>query len=170
MPVPDPVPLPTVSVTHDCVVDAVQSHPACVVTVNVPVVPPPGIVTSDGVTENEQDGLGSETTNDCPAIVNVADRAAVVVFAAAVKLIEPEPDRPVPFEMVTHDAPLVALQVQPTPVVMATLLVPPLAFIARPIGEIVKEQGAGACVTVNMLVPTVIVPVRLSVPVFAVTE
>jgi len=127
-------------------------------------------VTSDGVTENEQDGLGSDTTNDWPAIVSVADRALVVVLAVAVKLIEPEPDRPVPLEIVTHGAPLVALQVQPTPVVMATLLVPPLAFMARPIGEIVKEHGAAACVTVNTLVPTVIVPVRESVPVFAVME
>jgi hypothetical protein len=72
--------------------------------------------------------------------------------------------------MVTHAAPLVALQLQPTPVVMETLLVPPLAFIASPIGEMVKEHGAAACVMVNMLVPTVIVPVRVSVPVFAVTE
>lgn len=63
MPVPDPVPLDVVSVTHDCVVDDVHSQPACVVTVKVPVVvPPAGMVTRDGVTENVQDALGSVTT------------------------------------------------------------------------------------------------------------
>lgn len=164
------MPLPVVSVTHDVVVDDVHSHPACVVTVNVPVVPPAGIVTSAGVTENVQDGLGSDTTNVWPAIVSVADRALVVVFAAAVKLILPEPDRPVPLEIVTHAAPLVALQLHPTPVVILTLLLPPPAAIARPIGEIVKVHGGAACVTVNTLVPMVIEPVRASVPVFAVME
>jgi hypothetical protein len=171
VPVPDPVPLPVVSVTQEAFVEDAHSHPACVVTVKVPVVvPPAGIVTSDGVTENVQDVLGSVTTKLWPAIVRVADRRLVVVFAAAVKLILPEPDRPVPLEIVTHAAPLVALQLQPTPVVMLTLLVPPPAASARPIGEIVKVHGAAACVTVNTLVPIVTVPVRASVPVFAVTE
>lgn len=94
----------------------------------------------------------------------------MVVFAAAVKLMLPEPDRPVPLEIVTHAPPLVALQLHPTPVVILTLLVPPPAAIASPIGEIVKVHGAAACVIVNTLVPTVIVPVRASVPVFAVIE
>jgi hypothetical protein len=170
VPVPEPVPLPVVNVTHDAVVDDVHSHPACVVTVNVPVVPPAGIVTRDGVIENEHDELGSVTTNVWPAIVSVAERALVVVLAAAVKLMLPEPDRPVPLEIVTHAAPLVALQEHPTPVVILTLLVPPPAAIARPIGEIVKAHAAPACVIINELVPIVIVPVRESVPVFAVTE
>jgi hypothetical protein len=168
--VPEPVPLPVVSVTHDCVVDDVHAHPACVVTVNVPVVPPAGMVTRDGVTEKVQDELGSVTVNVWPAIVSVAERALVVVLAAAVKLMLPEPDRPVPLEIVTHAAPLVALHVQPTPVVILTLLLPPPAAIASPIDEIVKVHGAAACVIVNMLVPMVIVPVRASVPVFAVIE
>ena len=169
MPVPDPVPL-AVSVTHEAVVEDVHAHPDCVVTVNVPVVPPPGIVTRDGVTVNVQDGLGSVTTNVWPAIVNVADRALVVVFAAAVKLTEPEPLRPVPLEMVTHAAPLVALQLHPTPVVTLTPLLPPPAAIARLAGEIVKVHGAAACEIVNTLVPIVTEPVRANVPVFAVTE
>jgi hypothetical protein len=169
VPVPDPVP-PAVSVTHAAFVDAVHAHPVCVVTVKVPVVPPPGIVTRAGVTENEQDGLGSVTTNDWPAIVSVADRGPVVVLAAAVKLTEPEPDRPVPLEMVTHAPPLVALQLQPRPVVTLTLLLPPPAAMASPAGEIVKLHGAAACVMVTVALPIVTVPVRASVPVFAVTE
>jgi hypothetical protein len=128
------------------------------------------MVTRDGVTENVHDALGSETTKVWPAIVSVADRSVAVVFAAAVKLILPEPDRPVPLEIVTHAAPLVALHVHPTPVVILTLLLPPPAAIASPIGEIVKVHGAAACVIVNTLVPMVIVPVRASVPVFAVIE
>jgi hypothetical protein len=169
VPVPDPVP-PAVSVTHEAFVDAVHTQPDCVVTVNVPVVPPAGIVTRAGVTENVQDALGSVTTNVWPAIVSVADRALVVVFAAAVKLTVPEPERPVPLEMVTHAAPLVALQLHPTPVVTLTLLLPPPAAIARLVGEIVKVHAAAACMTVNMLVPIVTVPLRASVPVFAATE
>ena len=149
----------------------VHAHPACVVTVKVPVVvPPAGIVTRDGVTENVHDALGSVTTKVWPAIVSVAERALVVVFAAAVKVMLPEPDRPVPLEIVTHVAPLVALQLHPTPVVTLTLLLPPLAAIASPSGEIVKLHGAAACEIVNTLVPIVTVPVRVNVPVFAVTE
>ena len=169
LPVPDPVP-DAVRVIHPTVVDDVHAHPDCVVTVIVPVVPPPGTVTRDGLTENVQDELGSVTTNVCPAIVSVADRAVVVVFAAAVKLTVPEPVRPVPFEMVTHAAPLVAVQLHPTPAVTLTLLLPPLALIARPAGEIIKVQGGAACVIVKEPVPIDIVPVRASVPVFAVTE
>jgi hypothetical protein len=94
----------------------------------------------------------------------------VVVFEAAVKVMLPEPVRPVPLEIVTHAAPLVALQLHPRPVVTLTLLVPPPAAIASPADEIVKVQAAAACVTVKTLVPIVIVPVRDRVPVFAVTE
>jgi hypothetical protein len=133
-------------------------------------VPPPGIVTRDGVTANVQIALGSVTTKLWPAIVNVAERAVVVVFAAAVKLTVPDPDRPVPLDIVTHGAPLVALQLHPTPVVTLTLPLPPPAAIARPVGEIVKVHGAAACVIANTLVPIVTVPVRASVLVFAVTE
>jgi hypothetical protein len=128
------------------------------------------MVTSAGVTENVHNALGSVTTNDWPAMVSVAERPLVVVFAAAVKLMLAEPDRPVPLEMVTHAAPLVALQLHPTPVVILTLLVPPPAAIASPIGEIVNVHGAAAWVIVNTTVPIVIVPVRVSVPVFAVIE
>lgn len=122
------------------------------------------------MTENVHDALGSVTTKLWPAIVSVADRALVVVFAAAVKVMLPEPDLPVPLEIVTQAAPLVALQVHPTPVVTLTLLLPPPAAIASPIGEIVKVHGAAACEIVNTLVPIDTVPVRVSVPVFAVME
>ena len=57
---PDPVPLDVVSVSHAALLDDVHAHPACVVTVKVPVVvPPAGIVTRAGVTEKVQDALVS---------------------------------------------------------------------------------------------------------------
>ena len=92
------------------------------------------------------------------------------MFAAAVKPTVPEPLRPVPLEMVTHDAPLVAVQLHPSPVVTLTLLVPPMADITRVGGQIVKLQGTPACVIENELVPTLMLPVRASVPVFAASE
>ena len=88
----------------------------------------------------------------------------------AVKLTLPEPMRPVPLEMVTQDAPLVAVQLHPLPVLTATLLGPPLTGRATLAGEIVKVQGGAACVMVNTRVPTVIDPVRAPPPVLAATE
>jgi len=91
-------------------------------------------------------------------------------LAAAVKLTLPAPVRPVPLEMVTHEAPLVALHEHPEPVETLTRLVPPEADIARLVGEIVYEHGAAACVIEKILVPMVTVPVREKDPVFAATE
>ena len=159
-----------VTAIHEPVVDDVQAHPDCVVTVNVPVAPVPGIETMSGLTENVHDALGSVTTKVLPAIVSVADLAAAVVFAPAVKLTLPAPMRPVPLEMVTHDAPLVAVQAHPAPVVTETMLLPPLTDSAMLVGEIVYEQGAAACVMVKMLLPMVSVPVRETDPGFAANE
>jgi hypothetical protein len=161
---------PDVSVIHEAAVDVVHAQPACVVTVNVPVAAVLGIARRTGLTENVHDGFGSVTTKVWPATVSVADLGAVVVFAAAVKLMLPEPRRPVPLEMVTHEAPLVAFHAHPVPVATETRLLPPPADIARLVGEIVYEHGAAACVIVNKPVPTAIVPVRPSVPVLAATE
>ena len=57
VPVHDPVPDPC-TVTHDAVVDVVQSHDGCVVMV-ITVAPPVGGATaSEGVTANVHDALG----------------------------------------------------------------------------------------------------------------
>lgn len=130
MALPDPVPDPPDSVIHRAFDEIVQAHVDVVVTVIVPV-PPPGVaVTSKGLTEKEHDGLGSVTTKLTPAIVSVAVRDPDVVLDAAVNPTLPEPVRFVPFEIVTHEAPLVALHVHPAPVVTATVPVPPAAPIA----------------------------------------
>ena len=118
---------------------------------------------------NEHDGLGSVTTNVRPAIVSVADRADVVVLTAAVNPTLPEPVPLAPVKIVTHDAPLVAVQLQPAPAVTITVPLPPVADSDWLAGEIVNEHGAADWVTVNVLPPIVSVPVRGVVPVFAAT-
>jgi hypothetical protein len=101
--------------------------------------------------------------------VSVADLAAVVVFDAAANPTVPPPV-PVPApEIVSHDAPLVAVQLHPAAVVTTTRPLPPLADSDWLIGEIVNEHGAAAWVTVNVLPATVSVPVRGVAAVFAVT-
>jgi hypothetical protein len=62
-----------------------------------------------------------------PAIVNVAVLDWVVELEAAVMPTLPDPVRAVPFEIVTHVEPLVALQPQLAIVVTFTVTVPPAA-------------------------------------------
>ena len=71
--------------------------------------------------------------------------------------------------MVIHASLLVAVHAQPVAAVTATVPVPAAAVTFDDAGEIVGVQGAAAWVTVNVLPPTVSVPVR-DVPVaFAAT-
>jgi hypothetical protein len=166
--VPDPLPDP-VTVIHEAVVDDVQAHPACVVIVMVPVPPAADSVIRIGLAENVHDAPGSLTTKLRPAIVRVADRAVVPEFACAVNETVPEPVPLEPPEIVTHDAPLTAVQVHSGVVVTVTVPLPPVAGSDAPPGSIVNEQAAAACVTVNVLPPAVTVPVRDVVRVFAAT-
>lgn len=168
MAVPDPVVDP-VSVIHEAVVDEAQAHVNCVVTVIVPVPPLAGTVTMSGVTENAHDALGSVTAKPFPAIDSMAVLESVVVLDAAVNPTLPEPVPLAPLEIVTHDAPLVAVQLHPEVVVTVTVALPPVADSDWLVGEIVYEQGAAAWVTVNVLLPTVNVAVRETVAVFAAT-
>jgi hypothetical protein len=140
-----------------------------VVTVIVPVPPAAGAMTRSGVTVNVHETLGSVTTNALPAIVSVAERAVDDPLAAPVNPTLPEPVPVAPLVIVTHDAPLVAVQVHPADVVTITVPLPPLAENDWLVGEIVNEHGAAAWVTVNVLPPTVSVPVRGAAPVLAAT-
>jgi hypothetical protein len=99
----------------------------------------------------------------------VADRAIAVVLTAAVNLTLPEPVPLAPVRIVTHDALLVAVQLQPAPAVTITVPLPPEAERDWPVGEIVNEHPGAAWVTVNVLPPIVSVPVRGVVPRFAAT-
>ena len=151
------------------VVDDVQAQDDDVVTVIVPVPPAAGAMRMTGLTENVQETLGSVTTNVLPPIVSVAERAVDVVLAAPVNPTLPDPVALAPLVIVTHDAPLVAVQAHPADVVTITVPLPPPAESDWLAGEIVNEHGAAACVTVNVLPPTVSVPVRDVAVVFAAT-
>jgi hypothetical protein len=163
------VPLVVATVTHDADEETVHAHVEPVVTVIVPLPPLGAAVTSSGDTENEHVGLGSNTTKLLPATVSVAVRADPEVLAAAVKLTKPVPVRLVPFEIVTHVAPLDALHVHPALVVTVMLPVPPDARSARLAGEIANEQVRAAWLTVKVLPATVTVPVRATEVLLAAT-
>jgi hypothetical protein len=120
--VPDPA-----TVIQDAELDTVHAHPAPVVTAIVPVPPEALSVSEAGLTENVQAVPDCVTVNVCPAIVRVAEREAVVVFAATVKPTLPGPLPVAPLVMVTHEAPLVAFQEQPAAAVTDTEPVAPAA-------------------------------------------
>ncbi len=165
---PDPVADPA-TVIHEAVVDEPQPHVNCVVTAIVPVPPPTGTVTSSGVTENVHDALGSVMANAFPAMVRKAVLPSVVALGAAVNPTLPEPVPAAPPAIVTHDAPLVAVQLHPELVVTLTVPLPPAADSDRLAGEIVYAQAVAAWLTVNVLPPAVTVPVRETVLGFAAT-
>jgi hypothetical protein len=138
---PDPVRDPP-NVIQDVPDEVVQAHVDCVVTVIVPVAPLGGTVTVSGETENVHDAAASLTTKLLPAIVSVADRDCVVGLDAAVNPTLPEPLPVAPLVIVTHEAPLAALQLHPAIAVTVTVPLPPLAASEVLVGEIVNAQGA----------------------------
>jgi hypothetical protein len=147
--------------------DTVHEHPAVVVTEIVPFPPAAGKFSDNGLTVKTQ-GAGCVIVNAFPPIVSVALRAAVVEFAAAVNPTLPLPLPEAPLEIVTQEAPLVAVQAQPAVVVTDTVPVSPAAATDWLVGEMVYEQlTAPACVTVKVSPPMVSVPTRLVVRVFA---
>ena len=156
-------------VAHVWFEDTVHEQFDAVVTVSVPVAPVGAAVISDGVTVNAQVALGSVMVKDCPAIVSVAVRESVPVFAAALYPTVPDPVPLAPLVIVTHVAPPDAVQLQFDDVVTVTVPVPPLAGNVVLVGEIVNVHGAAGCVTVNVCPAIVIVPVRDVVAVFAAT-
>ena len=109
---------------------------------------------------NVQAAAACVTVKVLPAIVSVADLPGVAVLAAAVNPTLPLPLPVAPVEIVTHDAPLVAVQAHPAAAVTVTVPVPPAAGSDWLAGEIAYEHAA-ACVTVNVLPAAVSVPVRI---------
>jgi hypothetical protein len=168
--VPLPVPLdPTVTVTQPAPLVAVQAQPDIVVTATLPVPPAAAMACVDGEMLNVQLAPDCVTVKVWPEIVNVVLRAAVVVFAAAVKVTVPLPVSLDPAVTVTQLAPLVAVHAQPVVVVTATLPVPPAAPNACDDGEMLNAQPAAACVTVKLWPAIVSVAVRATVVAFAAT-
>ena len=84
-------------------------------------------------------------------------------------MAEPLPLPVAPALIVIHVSLLVAVHAQPVEVVTATVPVPPADVTFADAGEIVGVQVIAACVIVNVLPPTVNVPVRDVVTVFAAT-
>lgn len=134
MAVPDPVADPA-TIIHESEVDEPQPHVNCVVTAMVPVPPLAGTMTLIGVIENAHDALGSVMEKLFPPIVRKAVLPSVVVLGAAVNETVPVPVPDVLPEIVTHDAPLVAVQAHPGVVVTVTVPLPPAADSDRFAGE-----------------------------------
>jgi hypothetical protein len=155
-----------VTLIHDAGLEAVHAQLADVVTVIVPVAPVAPRVSAAGLTVKAQ-APAWVTLNVFPAIVSVAERDELVVFAATVKPALPPPLPEAPLVIVTHEAALVAFQAQPLPVVTVTEPVPPAAATDWLVEEMEYVQEAPAWVRVNVDPAIVSEPVRLVVAVFA---
>jgi hypothetical protein len=168
VPLPDPV-APLVTVTHGALLVAVHAQPVATVT-PLPPVPPEAV--NDwlvGETDGEQDAAACVTVNVAPAMVNVPVRLEATVFAVTSNVTEPLPDPVAPPVTVIHGALLAAVQLQPVATLTALLPLPAAAVKDCVAGEIVGEQVAAACVTVNVAPAIVSVPVRGEATVLAAT-
>ncbi len=125
LPVPDE---PDEIVTQDALLAAVQLHPLVALTVTDPV---PPLLVNDwpaGEIPNEHGGGAAAwlIVKDCPAIVSVAERA-MPVFGETTNETVPLPVPDAPDVIVTQDAPLAAVQLQPFEAVTETDPLPPLS-------------------------------------------
>jgi hypothetical protein len=168
VPLPEPLD-PAVTVTHPALLAAVHEQPAAAVTATLPEPPAATKPWDAGERLNVQLAAACVTLNVCPATVSVAERAEVVVFAAAANVTVPLPLPVAPAEIVTQPALLAAVHAQPAVVVTSTVPDPPAAANDWLAGDRLNEQAAPACVTVNVLPATVNVPVRWVVAVVAAT-
>jgi hypothetical protein len=136
--VPLPLPLaPALIVIHEAPLAAVQPHPAAAVTVTV-VLPAAPSASAKLVGEI----VYVQPTPVCvkvkvwPAIVTVPIRLVVAVFAVTPRATVPFPLPPAPAVIMTHEAPLVAVQPHPVAAVTATAVPPALSPIEKLVGEI----------------------------------
>ena len=168
---PPPLPLaPLVTVSHDAsLLTLVHAHPVGAVTVVEPVPPLTATDWLAGLIAYVQDAAACVTVNRRPAIIKLPVRWVVLVLGAMVKLTEPAPEPVAPLVMVIQEAPLPAVQLQPVVVVTAADPVPPAAVTVWLVGEIESEHADAFCVTVNVWLPIVMVPVRNCVAALAVT-
>jgi len=110
------------------------------------------------------------TVKVLPPMVNVPVREVVALLALTLYPTEPLPLPLAPDVTVIHEALLVAVHAHPAPAVTFTVPVAATDVVKLDaVGRIVKEQGAPGWVTVNVLPPTVIVPVCVAALVFAAT-
>jgi hypothetical protein len=105
------------------------------VTVTLTVPPPAPTSQLGGVTEYEQATPPAwVTVTVWPAMVSVPVRGLLAGFSAIAKVTVPGPLPLLPAVMVSHAAPLLAVQAQPLGAVTVTLPVPAAAATARLVG------------------------------------
>ena len=110
------------------------------------------------------------TVKVLPPTVKVPVREVVTLLALTLYPTLPLPLPLAPDVTVIQEALLVAVHEHPVPAVTFTVPVAAADVVKlADVGRIVKEQGAPGCVTVNVLPPTVIVPLRVLVLVLAAT-
>ena len=167
---PDPVPAPpAVTASHDALVAAVHVHPAGVVTVVDPEPPAAPTLPPTGEIEYEQPTPFWVTVKAWPAIVSVPVRESELLLAATVKPTLPSPVPLAPLAIEIHDAPLLAVQLQPVPAATDAVDESPVAGDVRLVGVTEYEHAAAVCVTVKLWPAIVSVPVRCDPAVFCAT-
>jgi hypothetical protein len=146
-----------VIVIHGTPLDADHEQPAPAVIPTLFLAPPAGTLTFGGDSVIEQP-LAWLTVNAWPPIVSTADRATLVVAAAAYWTV-PLPLPFAPAVTVSQDALLLAVHGQPSPAVTATLPEPPADGTLAAVGAIEIEHPL-PCVTVTCAPATLMVPLR----------
>ncbi len=168
VPLPDPV-APLVTVIHAALLAAVHEQPVATVTPLLPVPPDAANDWPVGEIVGEQEAAACVTVNVAPAIVSVPVRLDATVCAATLNPTVPLPEPVAPLVTVIQASLLAALHEQPVAMARALLPLPPDAVNDWLAGVMDGEQGAAACVTVNVMPAIVSVPVRLDATVFAAT-
>ena len=156
MPVPLPL-APEEMVIQGTLLAAVHGQPSPVVTPTVFLAPPAGTFAPLDASAIAQP-LPWLTVNAWPPIVSTADRATLVVAAAAYWTV-PLPLPFAPAVTVSHDALLLAVHGHPSPAVTATLPEPPADGTLAAVGAIEIEHPL-PCVTVTCAPATLMVPLR----------
>ncbi len=143
--VPLPLPLtPDVMLSQVALLVAVQLQPVVVVTLALLELAAAVGFSEIGETVNEQGGAAPAwvTVTVWPAMVSVPVRGDVAVLAAIEKATAPFPLPLAPEVMVSQEALLVAVQLQPPAVVTALLLELAAAPGVNTVGDAVNVQGA----------------------------
>jgi hypothetical protein len=143
--VPPPLPDAGLTVIHDAPLDAVQPHPAGLVTVTEDVPAPAPTDTVVGEAENVQATPACVTVTVCPATVTVPVRALELVFAATVSVTVPPP-LPDAGLTVIHDAPLDAVHAHPVPAATVTDALAAPAATDTVAGEMLNVQPPSSMV------------------------
>ena len=134
VPLPEPE-APVRTVIHEALDTADHEQPPGRATSTLPLAPAATMFCVAGVSVASQGAPAWVNTNDWPATVSVAERDALVVFAATLYPTVPFPVPDVEVENVTQLAGLDAVHAQPEPAVIAMLPVPEVEATEALAGE-----------------------------------